>query len=64
MFFWGVFQCNITFPILKYINSSLISPSAGDPPVIFTHFSSALLSALTLSSKCEEIFLPVLKPAN
>ena len=63
MYFLRV-QFNTTFPIFKYINSSLIRPTAGDIPVRSTNFSSVIISALTLSCKGEEILLSVFKTTN
>ena len=57
-------QCNITFHILKYINSSLIIPTAGDNPIIYPHCYDNLLSLITLICKGEEILTLFFKPAN
>ena len=51
MYFGVGGQCNITFPILKSINSALISPTAGDTNIISKHFYSGILSVLTLFVK-------------
>ena len=61
--FWVGFQCNTTFPIVKSIYSSLIFPAAGDTPVIYAAFSTALLSALTLTYK-GKVTPPCFKPAS
>ena len=53
MYLGGGVQCNITIPTLKSINSSLISPTAGDTPIISTNFYSDILSVLTLICKGE-----------
>ena len=64
MYCFGGGHCNKKFPNLKSINSSLISPTTGDTPIISTSFHSNLLSVITLFYKGEEIILPLFKPAN
>ena len=47
----GGVQCNITFPILRSINGSLISPTVGDTTIIYIHFNSDILNVLTILYK-------------
>ena len=53
MYCFGGGHCNKHFPNLKSINSSLISPTAGDTPIISTNFYSDILSVITLICKGE-----------